>query len=45
MHGQSSAPIGLHKTDAASDWLVQKARRSWGGSSVRKLIGLHELSA
>jgi hypothetical protein len=27
VHGQSCAPIGLHKTDAASDWLVQKACR------------------
>jgi hypothetical protein len=25
VHGQSYAPIGLHKTDAASDLLVQKA--------------------
>ncbi len=22
LHGQSSAPIGLHKIDAASDWLL-----------------------
>jgi hypothetical protein len=27
VHGQSCASIGLHKTDAASDWLVQKACR------------------
>ena len=27
VHGQSCAPIGLRKTDAASDWLVQKACR------------------
>ncbi len=27
VHGQSCAPIGLSKTDAASDWLVQKACR------------------
>ena len=27
VHGQSCAPIDLHKTDAASDWLVQKACR------------------
>ncbi len=27
VHGQSCAPIGLHKTDAPSDWLVQKACR------------------
>ncbi len=27
VHGQSCATIGLHKTDAASDWLVQKACR------------------
>ncbi len=25
VHGQSCAPIGLHKPDAASEWLVQKA--------------------
>jgi hypothetical protein len=24
MHGQSFAPIGLHKIDAASDWLLRK---------------------
>ena len=24
VHGQSCAPIGLHKTDAASDWLLIK---------------------
>jgi len=24
VHGQSCAPIGLHKTDAASDWLLMK---------------------
>ena len=27
VHGQSCAPIGLHKKDAASDWLVEKACR------------------
>ncbi len=27
VHGQSCAPIGLHKTEPASDWLVQKACR------------------
>jgi hypothetical protein len=24
VHGQSFAPIGLHKRDAASDWLLRK---------------------
>jgi hypothetical protein len=24
LHGQSFAPIGLHKIDAASDWLLIK---------------------
>jgi hypothetical protein len=24
VHGQSSAPIGLHKIDAVSDWLLIK---------------------
>jgi hypothetical protein len=24
VHGQSFAPIGLHKIDAASDWLLRK---------------------
>jgi hypothetical protein len=42
--GQSFAPIGLHKTDAASDWLVaHKTALHWyerlAGSSVTKLIG------
>jgi hypothetical protein len=27
VHGQSCAPIGLSKTDAASYWLVQKVCR------------------
>ncbi len=40
--GQSSAPIGLHKIDAASDWLLMKRL---AGSSVTKLIGQQQLSA
>jgi hypothetical protein len=40
--GQSSAPIGLHKIDAASDWLLMK---QLAGSSVTKLIGQQQLSA
>jgi hypothetical protein len=27
--GQSFAPIGLHKTDAASDWLLIKRHCIW----------------
>jgi hypothetical protein len=34
--GQSFAPIGLHKIDAASDWLLTKRL---SGSSDTKLIG------
>jgi hypothetical protein len=33
--GQSFAPIGLHKTDSASDWLLIERL---AGSSVTKLI-------
>ncbi len=35
VHGQSCAPIGLHKTDAASDWLVQKACREFSYKTNR----------
>ncbi len=35
VHGQSCAPIGLHKTDATSDWLVQKACRVFGYKTSR----------
>ncbi len=38
--GQSFAPIGLHKMDAASDWLYERLT----GSPFTKLIGLHKLS-
>jgi hypothetical protein len=45
--GQSFAPVGLHKPDAASDWLLINGT-AWyerlGGSPVTKLIGLHQLS-
>ena len=40
--GQSFAPIGLHKTDSASDWLLIERL---AGSSVTKLIGQQQLSA
>ncbi len=38
--GHSCTPIGLHKTDAASDWLLIKQHwyESHAGSSVTKLI-------
>jgi hypothetical protein len=36
------APIGLHKIDAASDWLFTKRL---AGSSDTKLIGQHKQSA
>ncbi len=47
--GQSFAPIGLHKTDAAL-WLVNhKTALHWyerlAGSSATKLIGQQQLSA
>jgi hypothetical protein len=29
--GQSFAPIGLHKIDAASDWLLVKTALHWQG--------------
>ena len=40
--GQNFAPIGLHKTDAASDWLVQKACRvfSYKTNRVTWAIGV-----
>ncbi len=45
---QSFAPIGLHKIDASSDWLLIK-RLHWyerlAGSSVTKLIGKQQLLA
>jgi hypothetical protein len=34
--GQSFAPIGLHKTDSASDWLLIERL---AGSSATKLMG------
>ncbi len=41
--GQSSAPIGLQKRKAASDWLLIKTALHWyerlAGNSVTKLIG------
>jgi hypothetical protein len=40
--GQSFAPIGLHKIDAASDWLLTKRL---AGSSDTKLIGRYKQSA
>jgi hypothetical protein len=40
--GQSFAPIGLHKIDAASDWLFTKRLAR---SSDTKLIGQHKQSA
>jgi hypothetical protein len=39
--GQSFAPIGLHKTDSASDWLLTERL---AGSSATKLIGQQQLS-
>jgi hypothetical protein len=38
LDGQSFAPIGLHKIDAASDWLLAKRL---AGSSDTKLIRQH----
>jgi hypothetical protein len=42
VHGQSCAPIGLHKTDAASDWLLQKACQvfSYKTNRIRRAIGV-----
>ena len=40
--GQSFAPIGLHKTDSASVWLLIERL---AGSSVTKLIGQQQLLA
>ncbi len=41
--GQSFAPIGLHKTNTASDWLLIKrlyiGMKKLAGSSVTKLNG------
>jgi hypothetical protein len=39
---QSFAPIGLHKTDFASDWILIERL---AGSSATKLIGQQQLSA
>jgi hypothetical protein len=35
VHGQSCASIGLRKTDAAPDWLVQKACRVFSYKTIR----------
>jgi hypothetical protein len=48
--GQSFAPVDLHKTDTASDWLLIKHHTlNWyerlAGSPVTKLIGSQKLSA
>ncbi len=47
--GQSFTPIGLHKTDAASDWLLIKLHcidmKGLPGVQLQKLIGLQQLSA
>ena len=46
--GQSFAPIGLHKIDAASDWLLIKRNCRYerlAGSSGAKIIGQQQLSA
>jgi hypothetical protein len=40
--GQSFAPNGFHKIDAASDWLFTKPL---AGSSDTKLFGQHKQSA
>ncbi len=40
--GQSFAPIGLHKTDSAFDWLLIERL---AGGSVTKLIGQQQISA
>jgi hypothetical protein len=46
VHGQSFAPIGLHKIDAASDWLlIKRVYEMLAGNSVIKLIGQQQLSA
>jgi hypothetical protein len=51
MDAQSFAPIGLHKTDAASDWLLIKHhyigrnKERLAGSPDTKLIGLRKLLA
>ncbi len=46
---QNFAPIGLHKIDGASDWLLNKTALHWyerlSGSSGTKLIGEHRLAA
>jgi hypothetical protein len=48
VHCQSFAPIGLHKIDDASDWLLIKrvciGIERLAGSSVTKLIGQQQLS-
>jgi hypothetical protein len=36
--GQSFAPIGLHKTDAASNWLLIKRRQKKGLPGVQHNI-------
>jgi hypothetical protein len=49
VHGQSFAPFGLHKIDAASELVSHKTGLHWyerlAGSSVTKLIGQQQLSA
>ncbi len=44
--GQSFAPMGLHKIDAASDWLlIERLCIGMKGLPVTKLIGQQQLSA
>ncbi len=47
--GQSFGPVGLHKIDAASDWLLTKrlciGMKGLAGSSDTKYIGQQQLSA
>jgi hypothetical protein len=42
VHGQSFAPIGLHKIEAASDWLLRKqvciGMKGLPGVQLQKLI-------
>ncbi len=45
VHGQSCASIGLHKTDAASDWLVQKACRVFSYKTNRITLAISVILA
>ncbi len=43
--GQSFAPIGLHKTDAASDWLLIKRLSTWWKACRKFSYKINQITA